>query len=279
MTTATEEILLWPAGAAAAAASPEETFRDPDGGLRIRNVSVPALTPLFPAPGTANGTAVIIAPGGGFFMLSWDSEGTDVAEWLRSRGVTCFVLKYRLLDTGPTMADLQGRVAEIASSLATRPPSPSTPLEGTGPAAEDAARAVELVRERAGEWGVRPDRVGLLGFSAGAFATARVVLGAEPTRRPDFFGLVYGGMLDAPVPDGAPPLFALVAADDPICYDGCLAAVPGWRAAGRPAELHVYGEGGHGFGMARRGLPVDSWIERFEDWMRARGLLGDRAPG
>ena len=277
--TATE-IRLWPGVAPGAeAATQEETSFVENDLLVLRNVVTPTLTPYLPDPALANGTAMIIAPGGGFFMLSWDNEGARVAEWLRDRGVACFVLKYRVVDTGPTHEDFvaymnaliakggnsdEERAANIVPVL--------EPLLQAG-AAADGIRAMQAVRERAGEWNVETDRIGMLGFSAGGFLATYVALEAPPAARPDFIVAIYGGDARGGVAPDAPPLFTLVAADDPICLRACVDTFEAWRAARRPAELHVYAQGGHGFGMLRRGLPVDTWIERVADWMAAQGLL------
>lgn len=267
----TEEIRLWPGTAPGSegATRTEETFVTPDGGQKIRNVVVPTLTPVHPAAGTANGTCAIVAPGGGFFMLSWDHEGTQVADWLAARGVTCFVLKYRLADTGATLADFEAAVARSVAGAGGDP----TKLEGAPAAVADGAQAVRLVRERAGAWELRADRIGMVGFSAGAFVTAGVALAGEASSRLDYIAPIYGGAPVAPVPAGAPPMFVTVAADDALCYQGCADLFAAWRAAGRPAELHVYAQGGHGFGINRQGLPVDTWIERLGDWMQSLELI------
>ena len=267
----TDEIRLYPGAAPGSdgAGRTEETFTTPEGQPRIRNVVTPTLTPVLPAPGTANGTAVIVAPGGGFFMLSWDHEGTDVAAWLAGRGVTCFVLKYRLADTGPSLATFQD-AATRALAVAAQDPNL---LPGAEAASADGALAVQLVRERAAEWGIRPDRIGLLGFSAGGFIATAVVLRAGAESRPDFIAPIYGGSATSPVPADAPPMFVMVAADDPLCYRTCMELFQAWRGAGRPAELHVYAQGGHGFGVTKRGLPVDSWLDRLADWMQSLDLV------
>ena len=283
----TAEIRLWPDVAPGSeAATQQETSFVENGLLILRNVVTPTLTPYLPDPAVANGTAVIIAPGGGFFMLSWDNEGTRTAEWLRDRGVACFVLKYRIADTGPTQADFvaymtallaragstdEERAAYAAANLAAT----LEPLLQAG-AAADGIRAMQLVRERAAEWNVAPDRVGMLGFSAGGFLATYVGLEAPPAARPDFIVAIYGGDARGGVGPDAPPLFTLVAADDPLCLRACIDTFERWRAAGRPAELHVYAQGGHGFGMLRRGLPVDTWTERVADWMAAQGYLRAR---
>jgi acetyl esterase/lipase len=242
----------------------------------IRNVVEPTLTPYLPDPEVANGTGLIIAPGGGFFYLSWDHEGTRLAARLRDLGVTCFLLKYRLTDSGTTEADFQACFVNLFTRLqqdagAGRDNMRAPLLAGAGP---DGIRALEIVRERAAEWNLDPSRIGFLGFSAGAFLTTYVATEAPQSARPDFIAPIYGG--DAPagsVQADAPPLFCVVAADDLLCYDGCMNAFQAWRAAGAPAELHVYARGGHGFGMNRLGQPADGWVDRLTDWMTSRGYL------
>jgi acetyl esterase/lipase len=284
-----EHIRLWPGTAPGSESwTQQEALFDSGGGdTVIRNVVVPTLTAFVPDPAVANGTAVIIAPGGGFFMLSWLSEGTRAAEWLCERGVTCFLLKYRLTDTGASdddfrafaagvMAHLDHAAHEAAGNAGTPVRiSISSRMEAAmrAGAAADAIRAVEIVRERADEWHIRTDRIGLMGFSAGGFLATHVALEGPPSARLDFVVTIYGGHAPIPVPADAPPLFSVVAADDALCFSGCMEAFHAWQAAGRPAELHVYAQGGHGFGMARRGLPIDTWIERLADWMSAQDLL------
>ena len=271
-----EAIRLWPgvAPGSEGCTQQEAWSTDAEGDVKVRNVVVPTLTPVLPDPAVANGTAMIVAPGGGFFMLSWAAEGTRAAEWLCARGVTCFVLKYRLVDTGPTEQDFAvylGSVALRLSTLGSAFDEDPSWQESAALGEADGVRAMEVVRAGAAAWNVRPDRVGFLGFSAGAYVATHAA--AAPSARPDFVAAIYGGRAASPVAPDAPPLFTLVAADDPICYHACLGTHAAWRAAGRPAELHVYERGGHGFGMNRRGLPVDTWIDRLGDWMLSRDLL------
>jgi acetyl esterase/lipase len=276
--TSTAEIRLWPdlAPGSEAATQQETSFVENDL-LVLRNVITPTLTPYLPDPAVANGTAVIIAPGGGFFMLSWENEGTETAEWLRDRGVACFVLKYRIADTGPTQEDFVAYVTALLARAGSTDEQRAANLAATlepllqAGAAADGIRAMHLVRERAAGWNVAPDRVGMLGFSAGGFLATYVGLEAPPAAQPDFIVAIYGGHARSGVGPDAPPLFTLVAADDTLCLRACVDTFERWRAAGRPAELHVYAQGGHGFGMARRGLPVDTWIERVADWIPRRG--------
>jgi acetyl esterase/lipase len=137
----------------------------------------------------------------------------------------------------------------------------------------DGQQAVRMVRRRAADWGLREDRIGIMGFSAGGHLSAGVVLAGDAGSRPDFVAPIYGAYRGAvDVPADAPPLFTAFASDDPIAVEPCVGLYSAWQAAGRPAELHAYAQGGHGFGMVRQGLPSDGWIERFGEWLAAQGL-------
>ncbi|HEX3888434.1 MAG TPA: alpha/beta hydrolase [Phenylobacterium sp.] len=257
-------IPLYAPGVLPPAAAPEAT----DGGL-MHNVSQPSLTPVLPAPGKANGQAVIVAPGGGFLVLSFDNEGMAVARRLADAGVTAFVLKYRLAPT-PTdpaafMKDFRGKMADLAVMAAKGGGLPP-PFPTEGLAAADAAQAVKLVRRRAAEWRVDPHRVGFVGFSAGAFTAATVATG-EPAGRPDFVGIIYGALRGS-VPKDAPPAFIATAADDGLVKAYAAPMFQAWKAAGRPAELHIYQRGGHGFGMSTHGSTSDHWIDEFIWWLQ-----------
>ncbi len=248
----------------------------------IRNVVHPTLTAYLPERSKANGTAIIVCPGGGFHFHSWDSEGVEVAKWLRDRGVTAFVLKYRTLDTGATQEEFQKSLDVLFGRRQSR-------TDGTDPVAlqkeqearkaipllatADGRQAIKIVRQRAAEWGVAPNRIGILGFSAGAAVTMGVVMDHDAASHPDFAAPIYGGGTgNAAIPTDAPALFILVASDDGASA-GSLKLYSEWKAAGKSAELHIYSKGGHGFGMNKRGLPVDTWIERFHDWLGVQGLL------
>jgi len=258
-------IPLWPDGAPGSESwtQQEEETLIPPALKVVRNVAQPTLTAYLPDPIAATRTSVIVCPGGGFHFLSIDMEGTDVARWLNVRGIAAFVLKYRLIRTG------DGFPAEVWEALGHREVmaermAPLRPL-----ILADGQQAVRLVRERASEWGLAPDRIGMLGFSAGGAVTASVAFEHDAGSRPDFAGVIYGGgRADVPVPDDAPPLFVLCAADDPMVPPRTSVRLyEDWRAAGHSAELHIYAQGGHGFGMQVRGLPTDTWIERFADWL------------
>jgi acetyl esterase/lipase len=240
----------------------------------VRNVVRPTLTAYLPESSKAVGTAVIICPGGAFRFLSWESEGTKVAEWLQARGVAAFVLKYRLVDTGATEDEFKESMKELAGAKAAPQRSGEAFREVAELAANDGRQAMKVVRARAAEWGIAPDRIGVLGFSAGGAVTMGVVMKHDADSRPNFAAPIYGGRTgDAEVPADAPPLFILCASDDDFAAASSAKLYSQWKTAGRPAELHIYSKGGHGFGMNQRGLPIDSWIERFGDWLGTQGLL------
>lgn len=235
----------------------------------VRNIVRPTLFAYLPDPSKAVGTAVIICPGGAFRFLSWESEGTEVAEWLRARGVAAFVLRYRLKHTGATPDQVLDSVVEAKGRAVASPPK----IDEL--AIADGRQAVKLVRRRAAEWGIAPDRIGLMGFSAGGVVTMGVVNGHDAESRPDFAAPIYGGgrPKGTKVPADAPPLFILCASDDDYAATASARLYSDWKNAGVPAELHIFSKGGHGFGMNKRGLPVDGWIERLGDWLRSQGLL------
>ncbi len=260
----------------------EVTFAGFGNQPMVRNVVRPTLTPYLPKAGTGNGSAVVIAPGGGFRFLSWESEGTKVAQWLSERGVAAFVLKYRLVDTGATDAEFQKRLQEMFQKLSKpgvgeKPGGPLDDLETAAVvamASEDGRQAIKVLRRRAGEWGVAKDRIGIMGFSAGGMVASAVALQHDAESRPNFVGAIYGAPFDAvTAPQDAPPLFILCADDDPLAASNCARLYLTWKGAGKSSELHIYAKGGHGFGMNKQGLPVDSWIERFGSWLDAQGLL------
>src|SRR5262245_18748696 len=258
----------------------EVSFVNPDKQTRIRNVTQPTLTAYLPERAKANGTAIIVAPGGGFMHLAIEKEGSDMARWLQARGVAAFLLKYRLMDTG-TEEEYRDRAAAMAR--ATQPNSAaSAPQPAPDPARRqavefaiaDGAQAVRLVRRRAAEWGIYPDRIGLMGFSAGGMLTMGVVMNNDAASRPNFAAPIYGGATNGQtVAANSPPLFIAVASDDPIAAVSSAKLYLEWKAAWRSSELHIYSQGGHGFGMIKRGLPVDGWVERFGEWLQIQGLL------
>lgn len=273
-----DELDLWPAGAPdpVGDAHDEQLLRDGDS-LIVRNVSSPTLTPYLPDPSHATGTAVIVAPGGGFHFLAWDNEGVDVAERLAAQGIVAFLLKYRVADTGPTEESYRAAMGGVMQRLLAEAFAGGVDMDMSDPvqrrATADARQAVRLVRQGSAKWGVPQDRVGFLGFSAGAFLATEIAAAGDPETRPSFVGAIYGGRPPSVVPESAPPLFAALAADDLLVRRGAVDTARAWMEAGRPVELHLFERGGHGFGVRALGLPSDRWMDHLVSWMQTRGLL------
>jgi acetyl esterase/lipase len=261
------EVTLFPEGAVEPAgfvAEPEGLMEDKkkDGVKRVGNVSVPMMTVYRPETG-ANGTAVLVCPGGGYSILAIEHEGTQVCEWLNSLGVTAVLLKYR-----------------VPRRDATRPH--VYPLE-------DARQAMKLLRARGGEWGIKPDRIGVLGFSAGGNLSVMLALNPEGAGdmeavRPNFAVPVYPAYLtvgggngelvkEIVVDEKAPPVCLIHAHNDKITPAGSALLYLAYQRAGRPAELHVYSAGGHGFGMKANGDAINEWPARVGAWLKQIGML------
>jgi predicted peptidase len=236
----------------------------------IYNVSKPTLTVFMPEADKSNGTAVIIAPGGAFHALSINSEGFDVARWLVQKGVTCFVLKYRLV-----RCFTNDPPSEVASKP--RPRFDEDNNKVIPLAIADARAALAYVRTHAKEYAIRPDRIGIIGFSAGGTVTAAAAFGYSGENKPDFIAPIYPyfpSSMHGTVSADSPPLFTLTATDDQLDFAmHSIELYNKWLAAKRPAEMHLYAKGGHGFGMRKQNLPTDNWIERFGDWLSVQGLL------
>jgi acetyl esterase/lipase len=270
-----ETLRLWdgPPPLALPAGKPEaylplDPGADPDI-TRLGNVTEPSVTVYHPPADRRNGSCVLICPGGGYAILAMKHEGSQVAEWLNGLGVTAAVLKYRVPSP-------RGEPPQLRPLL-------------------DAQRAMSLIRSRATEWGVKPDRIGVLGFSAGGHLAAWLLcegdrraagypeIVVEPPCRPDFGVLVYPAYLADPDrlrdkpqirADQKPgPVFLVHAADDKLGPENSIEFFLELKRAGGPAELHVYQQGGHGFGMLHRGEPVHEWPARCADWMRTQGWL------
>jgi acetyl esterase/lipase len=242
-----------------------------NGERVVRNVTRPMLTPVLPEPGKATGAAVLVAPGGGFAMLSMDNEGWPVAKWLADHGIAAFVLKYRLLPTPADEATHNRQSMEtIAKAMSGKggPPEIKAPL-----ATQDAIAALKLVRANSAKWGVDPSRVGMIGFSAGAMMSLRAVLQGSGAERPNFFGYIYGPMDGVTVPAEAPPMFAALAMDDALFGGRGFGIVEAWKKAGRPVELHAYEQGNHGYGMGRPGTTTTMMMPEFYAWLEARGIV------
>jgi acetyl esterase/lipase len=230
---------------------------------QAQNIVRPVLL-YYPADkANAVGTAMIIAPGGGFRTLMMSYEGVDVAKRLNEMGVDAFVLKYRTIYVG---AD---------APAAGRGPATTGPQAGQNVremAGADGQQAVRLVRQHAADYGVLANRIGIIGYSAGGAVVLSTVYGPADGR-PNFAAPIYAaGANSNPPPDGAPPLFIAVAADDQtVGYQGSLDLFSAWRKAGLPAELHVFQTGQHGFG--KKGGGADHYLDRLQEWLKLNGWL------
>lgn len=282
-----QEIRLWP-GKAPGSESwtlPEATTTSPAGDRTITNVSDPTVTVFLPAAASAAGTAVVVAPGGALRLLGWDNEGVKVAQWLNSQGIAALLLKYRTLQTMPGNGRGRGAAPGFAGAGAERKeleirngnanPEPDDPMlrEVLHMGIADAQQALRLARRNAAAWRIDPARVGIMGFSAGGGIAVGTALAERSDASPDFLVSLYGPSLqDVNVPAHAPPLFIAVGSSHFNVTNGCLALFAAWKAAGKPAEIHVYDQVSAGFGMTKRGLPVDSWSDRLLEWLVARKL-------
>ncbi len=269
---------LWPGaapGAPANAPAEVDTTTSKDALIagkpiiRLGNVSRPTLTVYSPT-GSNTGAAVLVFPGGAYKILAIDLEGTEVCDWLNSAGITCLLLKYRVPDTGPY---------------------PKSPV-----ALQDAQRALGLAREHAAEWHIDPNRIGVLGFSAGAHLAAALSTHYEQrlydsvdaadklSCRPDFAVIIYPGYLAlaeqgmVPNPEirptaQTPPSFILQAENDPVHVENAVEYFMALKNAKVPAELHIYAQGGHGFGLRRTQLPITAWPQAVEVWLHTINIL------
>ena len=246
--------------------------------MLVRNVTHPTITAYLPAEGTATGLGVVVCPGGAMHFHSIETEGNWVAEWLNEKGVAAFVLEYRLAPTADDSDQFEDDMIDLFSG-GDKLADLKGPYEGA--AAADGMRAIEVVRERAGEWGVDPAKVGIIGFSAGGFVTLQTALLGSGPSRPDFAGGIYAALWDPfTVPEQPMPLFVAVSRDDQIgaVMTGTAHRLQeAWAAVGAPVELHMYQSGGHGFGMNKTGTTCDAWIDQFHEWLLFNvqaGLVG-----
>ncbi len=257
---------IWPDGTIPLLkeSGPEKINDSKDDIIRLTNISKPSLT-LYTLPGAAQPVpAMLVCPGGGYSILAWNHEGTEVAEYLNKQGVAAFVLKYRV----------PGNQRDAAFC--------------------DAQRALRFIRSRAKEFNINPDSVGIMGFSAGGHLTVRVSNNFDKSvyeavdavdqlsARPDFSAPIYPAYLNKEgtfemvdefrISEKSPPTFIAVAQDDRKFVDGSLAYYIALKAAGVPVEMHLYPTGGHGFGTRKRGGSVDGWMERMVEWMERHAL-------
>jgi len=239
----------------------------------VYNVSHPTLTAYLPDPAIATGTAVIICPGGGFYILAIKNEGTEIAEYLNKKGVAVFILKYRV---GQSLTDDPGQElgANMKKSNFEEKIKPIIPFS-----VADGHEAIKYVRTHAAEYGISPLRIGIIGFSAGGTVAASSAFNYNADDRPDFVAPIYAYMppsLQGPIVADEPPMFLAAATDDQLGLAAhSVDLYSKWLASKHQAELHIYAKGGHGFGMHKQNIPTDTWIDRFGDWL---GLLGFLKP-
>ena len=261
-----------------------ETWFRQWGDPMARNITAATLTPFFPKSGKANGAAVIVAPGGGFRWLSMGNEGWEVAEALAARGVTAFVLKYRLYPTPVSLDEFADWMKNRA--FAPPPPRPSDSNQTATPPRppqldltnqlQDAEAAYSMIVKNADKWGVDTSRIGMIGFSAGAGLTMHCTLNSKIMKLA-FIGPIYGGMGPVTVPKNAPPMFNVIATDD-FLFRGQFGVIDSWYKAGIPVEFHLYQNGGHGFGLGNPNRTSNRWFDAFMHWLDVNRFLAASKP-
>jgi acetyl esterase/lipase len=253
-----QTVKIWPGRAPGSEnwTQQERVERNTPLGTVIFNVVEPTLTAFLPERSRATGTGIIVAPGGAFVALAIDLEANTVARWLQEKGIAAFVLKYRIVEK---------RQEGI----------PAINMDEAGKyGIADGIEALKVVRRHAAEWGVSPDRIGFMGFSAGAMVTSGVLLQSDAAARPNFAAPVYGGPFGVmpPIPGNLPPVFMAWAQDDTVAGAAVAKFYDALRAAGNKPEAHIFSTGGHGFGMRKQGTTSNHWIDEFYFWLEARGL-------
>lgn len=243
----------------------------------VTNVSEPTMEVFRPSEDSNTGTAVIIAPGGGLYAHSIESEGNLVGKWLAEKGITGFVLKYRLVPTG------EDGVADITKLSQTNPQKIKEEVAKVIPySIQDGLNAISHVRENAKSYGIDPEKIGFMGFSAGGAVTMGVSYHYTEDNRPDFLVPVYAwtdAMAVQTPKEDTPPMLIICASDDPLdLAKGSVELYSSMLNAGKTVGLHMYSKGGHGFGMRKNGLPSDTWIERFYDWSIVEGITKVKTP-
>ena len=234
----------------------EMTIENTPVGTVVMNVVTPTLTAYLPARAKATGTGIIVAPGGAFVALAMSLEATDVAHWLQQRGIAAFVLKYRIVEKkGNGIPDMNMDTAGRYGIA-------------------DGIQALKVVRQHAREWSVSLDRIGFMGFSAGAMVASGALLQPDAAARPAFAALIYGGPFGAmpAIPSKLPPIFMAWAQDDNVALTPIVRFRDALVAAGIKPEEHAYSAGGHGFGMKKQGTTSDHWIDELGYWLDAQGL-------
>jgi acetyl esterase/lipase len=239
----------------------ETTVSDTPIGTVVFNVVTPTLTAFLPERSKSTGTGVIIAPGGAFVALAIDLEGNLVARWLQERGIAAFVLKYRIVEKRGQGIPAGMNMDEVSKY-----------------GIADGIQALKVLRQHSAEWGIAPDRIGFIGFSAGAMVASGAVLQGEAAARPNFAAMIYGGPFGVmpAIPAKLPPIFLAWAQDDDIALTPIVKFHDALKAAGHKPEVHIFNAGGHGFGMKQQGTSSDHWIDEFYFWLAAQGFTKSR---
>ena len=260
-----QTVNIWP-GAAPGSESwtqKERTIENTPVGAVVFNVVTPTLTAYLPERSKATGTGVVIAPGGAFVALAVSLEGEDVARWLQERGVAAFVLKYRIVEKRG-----EGIPADLNMD------------EAGKYGIADGIQALKVVRRRAAEWGVLPNRVGIIGFSAGAMVASGALLQQDAATRPNFAAMIYGGPFGVmpAIPPKLPPMFMAWAQDDNVALGPVVRFHDALKSAGHKPEVHIYSAGGHGFGMKKQGTTSDHWVDELWYWLESQHLTTAAKP-
>ncbi|HJZ81578.1 MAG TPA: alpha/beta hydrolase [Pyrinomonadaceae bacterium] len=236
----------------------EMTVSDTPIGAVVFNVVTPTLTAYLPEKTRATGAGVIVAPGGAFVALAIDLEGNKVARWLQERGIAAFVLKYRIVEKRGEGIPAGLNMDEVSKY-----------------GIADGIQALKIVRQHAAEWGIVPERIGFMGFSAGAMVSSGVLLQTDASARPAFAAMIYGGPFGVmpAIPAKLPPMFLAWAQDDNLALAPILKFHDALKAAGHKPEVHIFSAGGHGFGMKKQGTSSDHWIDEFYFWLQAQGFI------
>ena len=238
----------------------------------VRNVTRPTLT-YFRPKGGSKGTAIIIAPGGGFNSLAWSNEGEPIAKWLADQGIAAFILKYRTI---PTPRDKPGFGTFVTRQMGRLQTGGFRALPLPAEARADAIAAVGYLRANSARYDIDPKRIGFLGFSAGAVVGLGAAVSGTVSDRPNFLGLIYGPMFAQRVPGSPPPLFVARAIDDPlykpasVSLEDNFGLIGKWRAQGGSVEMHLYSGGSHGFGTQVTGTTSEGWRGDFLRWVCAQ---------
>ena len=236
-----------------------------------RNVAIPNLLPVLPTKPSATGAAVLVIPGGGFQFISLANEGYPIAHWLAAKGIAAFVLKYRTMATPSDEEKFSEFLQQMFEHRENGVPFDRS--EGLKLATSDARAAIHLIKSNNKEWNIDVERIGVLGFSAGAMTVMNLLSSPETATDIGFAGYLYGPMKKIKVPTDAPPLFVALARDDELFPAGDFGLIKSWIATEHPVEFHLYDGGSHGFGSKEKGLTSDLWIEQFYAWLKARKFI------